>query len=75
MERQELFAKRIRAWREAEALSRRELARRLEVTEQTLLNWENGRLPSYEALRMLVRASGITGDYWLGLTAIASRRR
>jgi transcriptional regulator with XRE-family HTH domain len=38
------------------------------LTEQTVFNWEQGRsLPSYDALRKLVVASGISADWWLGL--------
>ena len=75
METQELFAKRIRAWREGEDLTRRELATRVGITEQTLLNWEHGTAPSFHHLRALVKVTGIGGDYWLGLTAFPSRRR
>ena len=74
MKNQELFAKRVRAWREGEDLSRREMAARIGITEQTLLNWEQGKAPSFHHLRALVKATGIGGDYWLGLTAFPRRR-
>jgi len=67
METQTLFAKRFVDWREAQGQPRRVIAARLDVTEQTLLNWEAGRVPSFDALARLVQASGISGDYWLGV--------
>ena len=45
------------------------------VPTSTLLNWEAGRAPSYDALARLVAASGISGDYWLGVTDDPSRGR
>lgn len=67
------FAKRFTQWREAQGTSRRALAARLGVTEQTLRNWEQGGVPSFMALRELVRVSGLSADWWLGI--IGHRRR
>ena len=64
---QEVFAKRFGAWREAQGESRRVTAARLGVTEQTLLNWEAGRTPSFDALARLVHASGVSADWWVGV--------
>jgi transcriptional regulator with XRE-family HTH domain len=75
MQDQDLFAKRFGQWRVAQGESRRATAARLGVTEQTLLNWESGRAPSYDALARLVAASGVSGDYWLGVTDDPSRGR
>lgn len=70
MQTQTLFAKRVRQWRQAQDAPRRVLAAQLGVTEQTLLNWESGRVPSFDALARLVEVSGISGDYWLGVSDV-----
>lgn len=67
------FAKRLREWREENGYSQRRVAIIAGITEQTVFNWEQGRsMPSYDALKKLVTASGISADWWLGLT---ERRR
>lgn len=63
-----MFAKRLRAWRIGNGWSQRQVAIATGLTEQTVLNWEQGRsLPSYDALRRLVEASDISADWWLCL--------
>lgn len=75
MDRQELFAKRLGGWRRSQALSQREVAARIGVTEQTIYNWEAGQsVPSFAGLRRLVEVSAITGDWWLGIEHAPSRR-
>lgn len=69
----QVFAMRLRAWRLEQGYSQRRVALLADLTEQTVFNWEQGRsLPSYDALRKLAKASGISADWWLGLT---DRRR
>lgn len=45
-----------------------DFARFAGVTKNTGYNWHGGGLPRAEALVKLVRASGISADYWLGLS-------
>lgn len=56
-------------------MTRRQLARDLEVTEQTLINWERGTQPTIEPLARLAAYSGISLDWWLGLTDSRARLR
>lgn len=66
---QQVFATRLRDWRRERGYSQRQVSDLTGLTEQTVFNWEQGRsLPSYDALRKLVTATGISGDWWLGLT-------
>lgn len=72
---QEAFAKRFGDWRDQQGMTRRQLARDLEVTEQTLINWERGTQPTIEPLARLAAYSGISLDWWLGLTDSRARLR
>lgn len=66
---QQVFATRLREWRRNNGMSQRQVSDLTGLTEQTVFNWEQGRsLPSYDALRKLVTASGISADWWLGLS-------
>lgn len=57
------LASRIRSLREGADLSQGELAQRLFVSRQTVINWEMGRtLPDIESLKLLSQAFGITLD-------------
>ena len=69
------FTKRFCDWRAGTGMSRRELSRALDVTEQTLINWEKGTAPSIEPLARLAVYSGLSVDWWLGLTDVMSRLR
>jgi transcriptional regulator with XRE-family HTH domain len=69
------FTKRFGDWRTAQGMTRRELARAIDVTEQTLINWEKGTVPSADALARLVRYSGISADWWLGISDVKGRPR
>lgn len=69
MDAQQLFASRLRAWRMERGWSQRQVSLATGLTEQTVFNWEQGRsLPSYDGLAKLAKASGISADWWLGLT-------
>ena len=65
---QEAFTKRFCDWRDAKGTTRRALAHDLGVTEQTLINWEKGTQPTLEPLARLAVYSGLSIDWWLGLT-------
>lgn len=63
----ELFAKRLAAVRREQGWSQREASIKVDVTEQTINNWERGHgLPSYAALYRLCEATNISADWWLG---------
>ena len=48
-----------------------ELARRLNVSKQTVSNWENENIqPSIEMLVRLARTLGVSCDYLLGLDQV-----
>ena len=72
---QEAFTKRFCQWRAERQMTRRELAQALEVTEQTLINWERGTQPTIEPLARLAVYSGLSVDWWLGLTDDRARLR
>lgn len=72
---QEAFTKRFCDWRDAQGMTRRQLARDLGVTEQTLINWEHGTQPTIEPLARLATYSGLSLDWWLGLTDVRARVR
>lgn len=66
---QQVFATRLREWRRERGYSQRQVSDLTGLTEQTVFNWGQGRsLPSYDALRKLVTSTGISADWWLGLT-------
>ena len=72
---QEAFTKRFCDWRDAQGTTRRALAQHLGVTEQTLINWERGTQPTIEPLTRLADYSGLSLDWWLGLTDERARVR
>ena len=54
---------RIRSFREAVGMSQGELASRVFVSRQTVINWEKGKtLPDIERVRLLSAAFGVTID-------------
>lgn len=58
----------IRALRLERGLTQTELARRLNVSKQSLSNWENDNiLPSVEAVTLIARFFGVSIDSLLGL--------
>lgn len=65
------FAKRFALVRKELGWSQRRAALAVDVTEQTIHNWERGHgFPSFAALYRLAEATGISSDWWLGLTKL-----
>lgn len=63
-----MLNQRINELRLALGWSQVELARRLQVSKQTVSNWENDNIqPSIEMLVRLAKLFGVTTDYMLGL--------
>ena len=62
-----MLSKRIHQLRSALGWSQVELARQLNVSKQTVSNWENDNIqPSIDMLVRLADAFGVTTDYLLG---------
>lgn len=63
-----MLSKRIHELRNALGWSQVELARALNVSKQTVSNWENDNIqPSIDMLVRLAGVFGVTTDYLLGL--------
>ena len=63
-----MLGTRIKELRKEFGLSQVELAMRMEVTKQTISNWENGNIqPSIDMLVGLANVFNVTTDYLLGL--------
>lgn len=63
-----MLGSRINELRTAFGWSQVELAKRLNISKQTVSNWENENIqPSIEMLVRLSRLFGVTTDYLLGL--------
>ena len=63
-----MLGARIKELRKEFGLSQVDLASRLEVTKQTISNWENGNIqPSVDMLVGLANVFNVTTDYLLGL--------
>ena len=63
-----MLGARIKELRKAFGLSQVDLASRMEVTKQTISNWENGNIqPSIDMLVGLANVFNVTTDYLLGL--------
>ena len=63
-----MLGSRIKELRKAFGLSQVELAIRMEVTKQTISNWENENIqPSVDMLVGLANVFNVTTDYLLGL--------
>ena len=63
-----MLGTRIKELRKEFGLSQVELAMRMEVTKQTISNWENGNIqPSVDMLVGLANVFNVTTDYLLGL--------
>lgn len=66
-----MLSTRIHELRTALGWSQVELARELNVSKQTVSNWENDNIqPSIEMLVRLAQIFGVTTDYLLGLDDI-----
>ena len=63
-----MLGSRIKELRKEFGLSQVELAMRMEVTKQTISNWENENIqPSIDMLVGLANVFNVTTDYLLGL--------
>lgn len=59
----------IKKLRLAQNISQVELARRLNVTKQSVSNWENDNIqPSIDTLIKIANCFGVSTDYLLGLS-------
>ncbi len=66
-----MLSQRIKDLRLTRGWNQVELAKKLNVTKQTVSNWENDNIqPSIEMLVRLSRLFGVTTDYLLGLDEI-----
>ncbi len=66
-----MLGQRINELRQALGWSQVELARRLNISKQTVSNWENENiLPSIEMLIRLSKVFNVTTDYLLGLNDV-----
>lgn len=66
-----MLGERIHELRLHRGWSQVDLAKRLNVTKQTISNWENENIqPSIEMLIRLSQIFGVTTDYMLGLEQI-----
>lgn len=65
--------KRLKKLRIANGMTQTDLAEKLNITYQTVGNWEqNVSLPSIDILKELTKIFGVTSDYLLGLDQITS---
>ncbi len=63
-----MLNQRIRLLRQSRSMSQVELAKRLNVTKQSISNWENDNIqPSIEMLIKLAHVFSVSTDYLLGL--------
>lgn len=67
------LAERIKTWREWAGLSKANIADVLEVSTQTVRNWESGRFaPTYDNLELFANAVGISlPQFWGELPPVA----
>lgn len=66
-----MLGQRINEIRQASGLNQVELAKRLNISKQTVSNWENDNIqPSIEMLVRISKFFGVTTDYLLGLDNI-----
>lgn len=66
-----MLSRRIYELRNALGWSQVELAKRLNISKQTVSNWENDNIqPSVEMLIRLAKTFGVSTDYLLGLDDI-----
>ena len=62
-----MFSNRIRFLRQSKQLNQVQLSEKLDVTKQSISNWENGNiLPSVEMLIKIADFFGVSTDYLLG---------
>lgn len=66
-----MLGQRINAIRASHGWSQVELAKKLNISKQTVSNWENENIqPSIEMLIRLAKVFNVTTDYLLGLDEI-----
>ncbi len=64
-----MFDERIKALRTSLGLNQVEFGRKINVTKQSVCNWENGNImPSVEMLKKIATVYSVTTDYLLGLS-------
>ena len=63
-----MFANRIKELRVSMGLNQVEFAKKLNVTKQSVSNWENGNIqPSIDMLIKIATVFSVSADYLLGL--------
>ena len=64
-----MFNERLKELREAKRLSQVQLAKELNISKQSVSNWENNNiLPSIDVLIKVIQFFRVSTDYILGLT-------
>ena len=64
-----MFNERLKELREANRLSQVQLAKELNISKQSISNWENNNiLPSIDVLIKVIQYFRVSSDYILGLT-------
>lgn len=64
-----MFIKRLREQRSEKGITQEDLAKKLNVKQQTVGGWETGRTePDLTTLRMMAEIFNVSTDYLLGLT-------
>ncbi len=64
-----MFDERIKALRTSLGLNQVEFGKKINVTKQSVCNWENGNiLPSIEMLKKIATVYAVSTDYLLGLS-------
>lgn len=70
-----LIGERIKSARGYRRMTQSDVANALDVTVQTVSNWENGRrCPDAETIRALVMLFNVTADWLLGLSNDPAKR-
>ena len=66
-----MLGDRIHELRTAHALSQTEFAKKLNVSKQSVSNWENGNIqPSIDMLLKIAQLFSVSTDYLLGLESV-----
>ncbi len=64
-----MFDERIKALRLSLGLNQVEFGKKINVTKQSICNWENGNImPSVEMLKKIATTYSVSTDYLLGLS-------